>query len=180
LALHATLAELPGKIARPLFGQAREFAEAEVSVIQILNQTGRNSVETNETQPAHHPFGAEVPGEKFLVTQSVLQGKQNGVSMQQRRNYLRYGIIVGCFDCDQDQFARADRRGALVNLRLFNMKIFLLPADANTETLDLIESTSDKEMNIAAANGELATVKAADRARSDNSDAKRVSHNLTS
>ena len=60
------------------------------------------------------------------------------------------------------------------------MRIFLPPADANTETLNLIESTSDKETNIAAANGELATVKAADRARSDNSDAKRVSHNLTS
>ena len=63
-------------------------------------------------------------------------------------------------------------------MRLFKMKIFLPPADANTETLNLIEPTSDKEMNIAATNRELATVKAADRARSDNSDANRVSHNL--
>ena len=56
------------------------------------------------------------------------------------------------------------------------MKIFLPPADANTGTLDLIEPASNKKMNIAAANGELATVKAADRTRPDHSDAKRVSH----
>jgi hypothetical protein len=44
------------------------------------------------------------------------------------------------------------------------MKIFLLPADANTGTFNLIEPTSDKKMNIAPANGELAPVKASDRA----------------
>jgi len=52
------------------------------------------------------------------------------------------------------------------------MKIFPLPADANTRTFNLIEPTSDKEMNIGSANGELATVKAADRASPDNRDAK--------
>jgi hypothetical protein len=53
------------------------------------------------------------------------------------------------------------------------MKIFLLPAAANTGTFNLIEPTSDKKMNIAPANGELAPVKASDRARPDNGDAKR-------
>ena len=85
-ALHSTLTELPGEIVRPLFGHANQFAEVEVSVIEMLNQTGRNALETNEAQPAHHPFGAEMLGEKFLVTQPVLQGKQDGASMQQRRN----------------------------------------------------------------------------------------------
>ena len=35
------------------------------------------------------------------------------------------------------------------------MKIFLLPADANTATFNLIEPASDKKMKIASANGEL-------------------------
>ena len=84
-ALHSTPAELLGEISRPLFGHTRKFAKVEVSVIEMLNQTRRNAVETNEAQPTHHPFGPEVLGEKFLVTQPVLQGKQDGVSMQQRR-----------------------------------------------------------------------------------------------
>jgi hypothetical protein len=53
------------------------------------------------------------------------------------------------------------------------MKIFLLPADANTGTFNLIEPTSDKKMNISSANRELAPVKASHRARPDNGDAKR-------
>ena len=63
-----------------------------------------------------------------------------------------------------------------MNLRVFDMKIFFPPADANTEMLNFIVSTSDKEMNIAAADGELATVKATNRPCPDHSDAKRVSH----
>ena len=56
------------------------------------------------------------------------------------------------------------------------MKIFLPPADANTGTLDLIEPASNKKMNIAAANSELATVKTADRTGPNHSDAKRLRH----
>src|SRR5690348_6823230 len=85
-ALHSTLTKLPGEVTRPLFGRARKFAEIEVSMIEMLNQSGRNAVETNEAQAAHQPFGPEMSGEKFLVPQSVLQGEQDCVSMQQRRN----------------------------------------------------------------------------------------------
>jgi hypothetical protein len=53
------------------------------------------------------------------------------------------------------------------------MKIFLLPINANTRAFDLIEPASDKEMNIAPSNGELTTVKAADRAGADDRDARR-------
>src|SRR5690242_17679585 len=87
-ALHSTLTEFPGDTVRPLFSHARKFAEIEVSVIEMLNQTGRNAVETNETHCAHHPFGTEMLSEKFLVTQAVLQGEQNCILMQQRGNQL--------------------------------------------------------------------------------------------
>ena len=52
------------------------------------------------------------------------------------------------------------------------MKIFLLSADADARAFNLIKPTSDKEMNITPANGELPTIIASDCARADNGDAK--------
>jgi hypothetical protein len=108
--------------------------------------------------------------EKILVPQSVLQSEQDCARVQKRRNQSKQGLVVRRFQRDQHQVARPDRISGFVGLRSGNVKICFFPTDANARSFNFRKSASYQEMNIAAVLSELAAVKTANRACSDDGD----------
>src|SRR5205814_288014 len=86
LANDAGLLEFVGDSTSARPWRSNKFTNGEVSVIEMLNQTGRNAVETNKTKSTHYSVVAEMLSEKILVPQSILQGEQDGALVQERRN----------------------------------------------------------------------------------------------
>src|SRR5438445_657583 len=63
----ASMAKSRGDVVRARFGPALEFADDDLAVIDVMDQTGFKPVQTNEAKPAHDLLRREEAGELVFV-----------------------------------------------------------------------------------------------------------------
>jgi hypothetical protein len=65
--------------------RALKFAQQNVTMRCVFNDSGGDPVETNEAKPAENPFGADDPGQGLYIPKTVLQGDDGSIRTQERR-----------------------------------------------------------------------------------------------
>src|SRR5437660_1775460 len=106
---------------------ALEFANDHHSMVDVVNDTGRNPIETNETEASHDLFDRKQFREQLFIAEAILQGQHRGLGTDQLRQQPGKFGVGGGFQGDHHEIgmanllgrSRAPRHNPEVSLRGF-------------------------------------------------------------
>lgn len=83
------------------------LAKGDEALGAVIDHSGGEAVDADETQAAEDPLGAEMTGEELFIAEAVLQGEEQGVAVQQRRQQAQEFHVGGGFEGDDDEITGA-------------------------------------------------------------------------
>src|SRR6266403_97821 len=96
---------------RAWVGKTLKFADDHQSMFDVVDQSGLQAVQTDETESAKDFLWGKQSRKLFLVSQAVLQGQQGSARADQCRQQPLKRRIGGGLQRDEDQFANPDLFG---------------------------------------------------------------------
>jgi hypothetical protein len=160
-AWHAGIAKPLGKVVSARFGPALKFADHNTPVIDVMDDSWLQAVQTHETKTAENLPNREQASQLLLIAETVLQRNYCCPWADQRRQETRKLRIGSGFKTDQHYVTRADfvwRPGA----PRVDAKITLWAANENAVAPHRIVVRTQQEMDISASPSQLRAVEAAD------------------
>jgi len=143
------------------FGPSLEFPHHYLAMIQVMNEAGLDSVQTDEAKPPKDLFGREQTGKLVFVPQSVLQRQEGRPWPNQRRQQFPKDMVRSRLQTDDHQIARANLSRSA---RAFgpDLEITLRASDGQPVSPNRVIIRAQEEMNLLACPRQFGAIKAAD------------------
>ena len=157
---------------RPIGFAFDEFADADVAVIDVMDDAGLEALDANEGEAAEDALRAEKFGEAVFVSQAVLHGEDLSGVFEERGDERFELIVGGGFEGDDDEVGFGHSFGLVVDVHGAGRKgeIAVATADGPATPGDGGVIAAEEEVDIVAVLGESAAVVCADRAGADDGD----------
>jgi hypothetical protein len=105
-------------------------------------------VGTEECHSTHNPFAAEDSGKRFFIPEPILQGKDDGILLQEWCNELRVKVIGKGFQAHKHKVRRSDLFTASETCHWKEMKIPIYGMDMEPGLLDGCQVTPQQKADI--------------------------------
>ena len=147
------------------FGSAREFAEHNFAVRAVDDHPRLDAVQADKAQPAQDVLRAKKRGQRFLVTQAILERQYDAPLPYQRRQQTGKLVLGRGLESDQDEVTRANlfRRARTLGV---SAEIAVDAPDKDASLANHLVIRPQEKMNVVAGLAELRPVEAAERTAS--------------
>lgn len=108
-------------------------------------------------------------GEGFLASQAILKREDGGPGVDQWREEVWEGVVCGCLEADDDEFARANLVWGSSGLRV-HPEITVGAQDLDSVGADRVEVGAEEEVDFMACPREAGAVVGAEGAAADDAD----------
>jgi hypothetical protein len=136
----------------------------------MMDHSGRDPVETNETEAAKHAFFAHHLGQCFFIPESILQGQHRGAGSKERGQQPRELGVGGGLQPDEHKVAGPDLGRVLGASRVYKKSARVID-DADAVCAHGSEIRAQEQMNIPPGPSEAGAIKASQRAATHDADA---------
>ena len=146
------------------------LADHESAGVVRFDFSGRNSIHTNEAEPAQHAFRAEVFGKKLFVAETVLKCGQHRLLVQKWRDEIEKVSIRRRLYGDDDQIALPDFLRRVVTVHVRNSEVPAFSTNVETVALDFTQIAAHQKMHVGPAMGQVRAIIAANCSGTDDGD----------
>lgn len=153
-----------------LAGGALMVAQDDLPLSDVANDAGGDAVDADKAQAAGDGLVWEVLREKFFVAETVLEGQESSLGIQQGRQKIEQRCIRRGLEGDDDEIAGADLPSGRVALDRVKMEAPQGAIDLQTVSFDRVVIRPHQEVDVVSMLGEPSAIVATYRSRTNDGD----------